>query len=136
MPRASYAGSPLRRCDAVCQRRLITPPPPVRAAGRREMRAHVARAPRPAQPRHPIPSTAANTGPIAPIFACTPERPVHVVSCARLELQFGSVDGKPGATGMALNAPLRTSQRIVQICLFLFAAIGLFGGTLQVYLVQ
>jgi len=100
------------------------------------MRAHVARAPRPAQPRHPIPSTAANTGPIAPIFACTPERPVHVVSCARLELQLGSVDGKPGATGRAQNAPLRTSQRIVQICLFLFAAIGLFGGTLQVYLGQ
>jgi hypothetical protein len=29
-----------------------------------------------------------------------------------------------------------TSQRIVQICLFLFAAIALFGGTLQMYLGQ
>ena len=28
------------------------------------------------------------------------------------------------------------SQRIVQICLFLFAAIGLFGGTLQMFLGQ
>jgi hypothetical protein len=28
------------------------------------------------------------------------------------------------------------SQRIVQICLFLFAAIGLFGGALQMYLGQ
>jgi Domain of unknown function (DUF4345) len=37
---------------------------------------------------------------------------------------------------MTANAPLRTSQRVVQICLFLFAAIGLFGGTLQLYLGQ
>jgi Domain of unknown function (DUF4345) len=37
---------------------------------------------------------------------------------------------------MTPNAPLRTSQRVVQICLFLFAAIGLFGGTLQLYLGQ
>ncbi|WP_326541346.1 DUF4345 domain-containing protein [Pseudorhodoferax sp.] len=31
---------------------------------------------------------------------------------------------------------MQTSQRIVQICLFLFAAIGLFGGTLQMFLGQ
>ena len=37
---------------------------------------------------------------------------------------------------MTPNAPLRTSQRVVQICLFVFAAIGLFGGTLQLYLGQ
>ena len=29
-----------------------------------------------------------------------------------------------------------TSQRIAQICLFLFAAIALFGGTVQMYLGQ
>ena len=29
-----------------------------------------------------------------------------------------------------------TSQRVVQLCLFLVAAIGLFGGTLQMYLRQ
>jgi hypothetical protein len=29
-----------------------------------------------------------------------------------------------------------TSQRIVQVCLFLFAAIALFGGALQMYLGQ
>jgi hypothetical protein len=29
-----------------------------------------------------------------------------------------------------------TSQRVVQLCLFLVAAIGLFGGTLQMYLGQ
>ena len=27
-----------------------------------------------------------------------------------------------------------TSQRIAQICIFLFAAIALFGGTVQMYL--
>jgi len=37
---------------------------------------------------------------------------------------------------MTANASLHTSQRVVQICLFLFAAIGLFGGTLQLYLGQ
>jgi peptidoglycan/LPS O-acetylase OafA/YrhL len=37
---------------------------------------------------------------------------------------------------MRNGAPIRTSQRIVQVCLFLFAAIGLFGGTLQMYLGQ
>ena len=37
---------------------------------------------------------------------------------------------------MAAAAPLSRSQRVVQICLFLFAAIGLFGGTLQMYLGQ
>jgi hypothetical protein len=31
---------------------------------------------------------------------------------------------------------MRASQRVVQICLFLFAAIALFGGTLQMYLGQ
>ena len=33
-------------------------------------------------------------------------------------------------------APLLVSQRIVQICLFLLAAIALFGGSLQMYLGQ
>src|SRR5262245_6389884 len=37
---------------------------------------------------------------------------------------------------MARNPPLLASQRVVQICLFLFAAIGLIGGTLQMYLGQ
>jgi Domain of unknown function (DUF4345) len=37
---------------------------------------------------------------------------------------------------MTKNASLLTSQRVVQICLFLFAAIGIFGGTLQLYLGQ
>ena len=37
---------------------------------------------------------------------------------------------------MTTTAPLHGSQRIVQICLFLFAAIGLFGGALQMYLGQ
>ena len=37
---------------------------------------------------------------------------------------------------MPANTPMPTSQRIVQICLFLFAAIALFGGTLQMYLGQ
>ena len=32
--------------------------------------------------------------------------------------------------------PLLVSQRIVQICLFLLAAIALFGGSLQMYLGQ
>ena len=32
--------------------------------------------------------------------------------------------------------PLLVSQRIVQICLFLFSAIALFGGALQMYLGQ
>jgi len=35
-----------------------------------------------------------------------------------------------------MSQSLLISQRIVQICLFLFAAIGLVGGTLQVYLGQ
>ena len=34
------------------------------------------------------------------------------------------------------KSPLLTSQRIVQLCLFLFAAIGLIGGALQMYLGQ
>ena len=29
-----------------------------------------------------------------------------------------------------------TSQRVAQVCLFLFAAIALFGGTVQMYLGQ
>ena len=37
---------------------------------------------------------------------------------------------------MPANTPMPTSQRIVKICLFLFAAIALFGGTLQMYLGQ
>jgi hypothetical protein len=37
---------------------------------------------------------------------------------------------------MPANTSMPTSQRIVQICLFLFAAIALFGGTLQMYLGQ
>ncbi len=37
---------------------------------------------------------------------------------------------------MPANTPMPTSQRIVQVCLFLFAAIALFGGTLQMYLGQ
>ncbi len=37
---------------------------------------------------------------------------------------------------MPANTSMPPSQRIVQICLFLFAAIALFGGTLQMYLGQ
>lgn len=37
---------------------------------------------------------------------------------------------------MDTNPPLLGSQRIVQVCLFLFGAIGLFGGALQFYLGQ
>src|SRR4026207_2524238 len=37
---------------------------------------------------------------------------------------------------MPANTQMPTSQRIVQICLFLFAAIGLSGGALQFYLGQ
>jgi len=37
---------------------------------------------------------------------------------------------------MPSKSPLLTSQRVVQLCLFLFAAIGLIGGTLQMYLGQ
>ena len=32
--------------------------------------------------------------------------------------------------------PLTTSQTVVQVCLFLFAAIGIFGGSLQMVLGQ
>ena len=35
---------------------------------------------------------------------------------------------------MKKNAPLFANQRIIQICLFLLAAISLFGGALQMYL--
>ena len=34
------------------------------------------------------------------------------------------------------SAPLLPSQRVVQVCLFLFAAICLFGGALQMFLGQ
>ena len=37
---------------------------------------------------------------------------------------------------MARNLPLLASQRVVQICLFLFAGIGLIGGGLQMYVGQ
>jgi len=37
---------------------------------------------------------------------------------------------------MDRNSQLLASQRVVQICLFLFAAIGFIGGTLQMYLGQ
>ena len=37
---------------------------------------------------------------------------------------------------MPTNAPMPTSQRIVQVCLFLFTAIALSGGALQFYLGQ
>src|SRR5262245_2167778 len=35
---------------------------------------------------------------------------------------------------MPSKSPLLTSQRVVQLCLFLFAAIGIIGGALQMYL--
>jgi hypothetical protein len=37
---------------------------------------------------------------------------------------------------MPTNTPMPISQRIVQLCLFLFAAIALSGGGLQMYLGQ
>ena len=37
---------------------------------------------------------------------------------------------------MPTNTPMPTSQRIVQVCLFLIAAIALSGGALQMYLGQ
>jgi Domain of unknown function (DUF4345) len=37
---------------------------------------------------------------------------------------------------MNANHPLRASQRVVQICLFLVAAIAMLGGALQMYLGQ
>jgi len=37
---------------------------------------------------------------------------------------------------MPVNEPMLLSQRIVQVCLFLVAAIAIFGGTLQMYLGQ
>ena len=37
---------------------------------------------------------------------------------------------------MALETPLTISQTIVQVCLFLVAAIAMFGGALQMYLGQ
>ena len=35
---------------------------------------------------------------------------------------------------MNRNTPLLASQRVVQVCLFLVAAIAVFGGTVQMYL--
>lgn len=37
---------------------------------------------------------------------------------------------------MSSNAPMPASQRVVQICLFLVAAIAVLGGALQMYLGQ
>ena len=37
---------------------------------------------------------------------------------------------------MPSNPPMPTSQRIVQVCLFLVAAIAMLGGALQMYLGQ
>jgi len=37
---------------------------------------------------------------------------------------------------MPSNPPMPTSQRVVQICLFLVAAIAMLGGTLQMFLGQ
>jgi hypothetical protein len=37
---------------------------------------------------------------------------------------------------MSNAMPMRASQRVVQVCLFLAAAIGIFGGCLQMYLGQ
>jgi len=37
---------------------------------------------------------------------------------------------------MNANDPMRASQRVVQICLFLVAAIAMLGGALQMYLGQ
>lgn len=37
---------------------------------------------------------------------------------------------------MSAGVPMSASQRVVQVCLFLLAAIGLFGGALQMYLGQ
>jgi len=37
---------------------------------------------------------------------------------------------------MNANHPMRASQRVVQICLFLVAAIAMLGGALQMYLGQ
>jgi peptidoglycan/LPS O-acetylase OafA/YrhL len=37
---------------------------------------------------------------------------------------------------MTQDTPLIASQRVVQVCLLLVAAIGLFGGSLQMYLGQ
>lgn len=35
---------------------------------------------------------------------------------------------------MSENSPILASQRVVQVCLFLFAAIAIVGGLLQMYL--
>lgn len=37
---------------------------------------------------------------------------------------------------MNVSTPLRASQRVVQVGLFLVAAIAMFGGALQMYLGQ
>lgn len=47
---------------------------------------------------------------------------------------FGQLPSRRKAIDMNANAHLLTSQRVVQVCLFLVAAIALFGGALQMYL--
>jgi hypothetical protein len=47
-----------------------------------------------------------------------------------------SANNELGSQSMPSKAPLLTSRRVVQLCLFLFAAIGLIGGALQMYLGQ
>src|SRR6185312_9299632 len=44
--------------------------------------------------------------------------------------------GMTRVTPMPTDLPMPASQRIVQVCLFLFAAIALSGGALQMYLGQ
>jgi hypothetical protein len=41
-----------------------------------------------------------------------------------------------GETNVNSTAPLLASQRVVQVCLFLVAAIATFGGSLQMFLGQ
>jgi hypothetical protein len=47
-----------------------------------------------------------------------------------------SLREKSEETDMPTQSPLPTSQRVVQICLFLVAAIALFGGSVQMFLGQ
>ncbi len=44
--------------------------------------------------------------------------------------------GQTMETRVDMNTPISASQRVVQICLFLIAAIALTGGPLQMYLGQ
>jgi len=59
-------------------------------------------------------------------------------SARRVALPSDTVDSdfKSGDIAMSASEPMLLSQRIVQICLFLVAAIAIFGGTLQMYLGQ